>query len=66
MSFSEKENLFEGDIILTSHDHVDQRETGDADGPIAEVQTKRGASPRSRKSLWMTKVIPYDFGLLGK
>lgn len=45
---------------------MDQRETGDADGPIAEVQTKRGASPRSRKSLWMTKVIPYDFGLLGK
>jgi len=45
---------------LTSHDHVDQRDQGDVDGPLDENESKRNAQ-RSREYLWKNKVVPYTF-----
>ncbi|XP_048582923.1 zonadhesin isoform X2 [Nematostella vectensis] len=51
-------HLFEGDIVLTDHDHVDKTERGDVDGPLVK-DPKRNAQ-RARQGLWKTKVIPYE------
>lgn len=56
----EKLNLFEGDIVLKSHDHVGQRKTGDVDGPLPGSQTKRGGVIRMREKIWKSKVVPYE------
>ncbi|XP_031568759.1 MAM and LDL-receptor class A domain-containing protein 2-like [Actinia tenebrosa] len=50
--------LFEADIVLTDHDHVDTRNTGDVDGPSGNI-VKRNAA-RSRQGLWQTRVVPYE------
>ncbi|KAK3752707.1 hypothetical protein QZH41_006612 [Actinostola sp. cb2023] len=51
--------VYEGDIIVTSRDNVDQRNTGDVDGPLSDSQTKRNAQ-RARERLWKQKIIPYE------
>ena len=58
--FLVKDTKFEGDIELTSHHHVDQREDGDVDGPITGEQSKRGAVARERRRLWKNKIVPYE------
>ncbi|XP_001622217.3 zinc metalloproteinase nas-14 isoform X3 [Nematostella vectensis] len=51
-------DLFEGDIVVTDHDDVDQREQGDVDGPLAKKYTRNAR--RSRLTIWKTKVIPFE------
>lgn len=53
-----KQNLYEGDIVLTDHDDVDTRNYGDVDGPL-ENTVKRNAQ-WARKGLWLTKEVPYE------
>lgn len=50
--------MFEGDIELTDHDHVNTMNTGDVDGPIGNIVRRNAA--RSRQGLWQTRVIPYE------
>lgn len=50
--------MFEGDIELTDHDHVDTRDYGDVDGPLGNL-LKRNAQ-RARQGLWLTKIVPYE------
>lgn len=61
------DNVFEGDIVLTPNNKVDQSTTGDVDGPLSNsdlnsspLSFKRNAQ-RSRLGIWKTKRVPYEF-----
>ncbi|XP_048582934.1 MAM and LDL-receptor class A domain-containing protein 2-like isoform X2 [Nematostella vectensis] len=55
----DKQDLFEGDIALSSNDHVDTSEHGDTDGKPSSAH-KRNAQ-RARNGLWRGRRVPYTF-----